>query len=205
MHLYLIRHGYSCANDIKLVTGDKLDQLHPLGIEQARLTNRWIAEFIHDAELFIVSDWGRARQTAELLFPIASWVEDSRLGETNAGSVSNDYLSDFISTFPDFYLSNSNRYPGGESHNELNVRVLACLSDLIKSYMGKTVVAVTHSGPISCILQHVCGLDMSSFPKFIPLNTSVSRVDFKRDSDGIVKAKIKYFSLCPTSLLKNVK
>ncbi|MDD1782479.1 phosphoglycerate mutase family protein [Enterovibrio sp. ZSDZ35] len=205
MRLYLIRHGYSVANNAKLVTGDKTDPLHQIGLSQAAEVSEWIKNVIpsEKVDLFVTSDWRRANQTAQILFPEATWVVDPALGETNAGSVKNLPLSEFIDLNPRFYHSNDNKYPDGESHAQLNVRVIDWLKDLVEGYQGKTVVAVVHSGPISCILQEVCNVDMSHFPAFLPMNCSVSRVDYSLDSYGALNSRLKYFSACPNKVLSD--
>ena len=206
MKLYLIRHGYSIANNAKLVTGDKTDPLHQIGISQAKEVGEWIKNLIplEEVSLFVTSDWKRANQTAEILFPEATWIVEPAIGETNAGSVKNLPLSEFIDINPKFYHFKDNNYPDGESHTQLNARVIHWLKELVEDYQGKTVVAVVHSGPISCILQEVCNVDMSHFPAFLPMNCSVSRVDFSLDSFGMSNSRLKYFSACSNKVLSEI-
>lgn len=177
MRLFLVRHGQSIANQQHLVTGDTTDVLSPAGIEQMRRTsdllNRQGFRFRH----CFTSQWQRAQQSARIVMPQASFIADPRLGEAHAGDVAGMALSEFLETWPDFYEDHTNRYPGGESHEDLNNRVLQWLQHMRDQCDGD-VLAVTHAGPISCILQHVLHVPMKHFPALVPRNSSISIVDF---------------------------
>ena len=178
MIIYLIRHALSNANLKNLVTGNTEDNLSNKGVSQAVDLKNWIYTKKIKPEKLYVSHWKRAKQTAQILFPDLIWNEDIRLGETNAGLVSEYTLKNFISTWPDFYSSNSNSYPGGESHMDLNNRVLSFWNE-IKMIKVKSIMIVTHSGPISCILQNILGINMDHFPSLVPAQATLSIVKKK--------------------------
>jgi broad specificity phosphatase PhoE len=205
MIVYLVRHGYSEANAALKVTGTIADELHNCGQEQSLRLSQWLAEAGVFPDVFWVSQWTRAQQTAQLLYPEANWIVDSRLGETDAGAVADSTLESFLSSWPDFHDSPRNLYPDGESHMMLNERVLAWWEDLKKSDAG-VVMVVAHSGPISCILQHVISVDMSRFPSFLPANASVSIVDCVIEKSPISRCeyRLKGFSLGPLHNLQGV-
>jgi broad specificity phosphatase PhoE len=191
MIIYIVRHGFSSANEARLVTGTPDDRLLDLGIEQARRLAKWIKEAAICPDAFFVSHWLRARETAEILFPDAPWKMDNRLGETDAGKVANLPLDDFLSL-----------YPGGESHLALNSRVLSWWADVI-SCGAQRLCVVAHSGPISCILQEVLGLDMDSFPAFLPAHASLSIIGSSFEN-GRLSFTVKGFSLGPLSNLETI-
>jgi len=199
MIVYLVRHGLSAANVAGLVTGTSLDGLVAQGVAQAEALRAFLRDAGVIPEAFYVSHWGRARQTAELLFPEASWHEDPRLGETQAGTVAEQPLPQFLADWPDFYSSNANTYPGGESHLDLNRRVLTFWHELCQCGLS-SVMAVSHSGPISCILQHILGVGMDSFPAFLPAQASVSVLNSCGLRDGgELHFRLKGFALGPLS------
>lgn len=199
MRLALIRHGLSVANTENLVTGTVHDALCAIGAEQAQALSEWLGCSFFDGAELITSQWLRAQQTAAVLTE-KPWSVDSRIGETNAGIVSQTKLADFLQDYPDFYENPSNRYPKGESHNELNSRVLEWIDERLDLGIESTI-AVTHSGPISCIIQATTGLSMDSFPAFCPLNASLSIVEISRNSNSF-RGKLICFSSGPRALFQ---
>ena len=197
MRLILVRHGLSIANEGNLVTGTTNDGLSATGIAQAQETKAVLDRIGFVADHHITSQWIRAQQTAQILRPDLKFKIDSRLGETNAGAVAHLPLADFIKEWPDFYSDQSNVYPDGESHDQLNHRVLAWLSETRAACKG-TVMAVTHAGPIACLLQHALGLSMDAFPRLKPANASISIIDY---ADDRASGTVSLFSqLSETSL-----
>lgn len=194
MNLFLIRHGRSLANEAQLVTGSTLDVLSPEGMRQVEDLKVWLKNIGIVPDRYITSQWKRAQQTADILWPDENWVVDPEIGETDAGEVSEWRLKDFLLQYPDFYLSSSTCYPGGESHNQLNDRSIHWLENLLNtSGKHENVVLVAHSGPISCLLQCIVNVSMDSFPAFLPLNASLSTIQF-------IDNKIKTASIVGVSL-----
>jgi broad specificity phosphatase PhoE len=183
MIFYLFRHGRSQANEAALVTGTPADVLSAEGIAQAQRTAEWIAQAGIAAERYYVSQWGRARQTAGILYPAANWQEDTRLGETHAGDAADWTQAQFAAAYPTFHADPSQHYPGGESHLELNTRALDWLREQL-SQPCESVVVAAHSGPISCILQHVMKIGMNQFPAFLPGHASLSVIEMREPQDG---------------------
>ena len=195
MILYLVRHGRSFANEDGLVTGTTADTLTPRGVRQVERLKEWLrGRGMDAADRYITSQWRRAQQTAEILRPEVAWEIDARIGETDAGEAAPWKLSEFLSRYPDFYQSPSNCYPLGESHDELNVRVIDWFDELLGSSSGQArIMMVAHSGPISCILQHVSGVSMDRFPAFVPTHASLSIVNVP--DNRITLAEIEGFSM----------
>lgn len=205
MKIFLIRHGYSVANSKGLVTGDKNDVLESSQIDRVNDLADWLSKNLNiRIDKYYVSDWKRAQQTANIVNPNAEWIIDDRIGETDAGSVKNLTLNEFLKIAPYFYKDHSNRYPDGESHLELNERVLKWLKELIAKTEVENVIVVTHSGPITCLLQHVCGVDMANFPMFLPDNSSISCIEFTKKEHGQFESKLKLFSAGPCLMLNNL-
>ncbi|MDN7961060.1 histidine phosphatase family protein [Burkholderia multivorans] len=199
MMLYLIRHGRSRANEAGLVTGTPADVLSEEGLAQGARMAAWLLGTGIVADRYVVSPWKRASQTAELLVPHARWEVDARLGETNAGEVADWPRERFVAAEPHFYDHPANRYPAGESHLELNERVLGWLREQLEERYERLMV-VAHSGPISCVLQQVMGIGMDLFPAFLPAHASLSIVDVQLQ-DGEPKGRLLGFSLGPASNL----
>lgn len=204
MRLYLFRHGLSEANIARRVTGTPEDPLSAQGVNQARAMASWIEAAAIFPERFVTSQWRRAQETARLLFPMAEWEIDPRLGETDAGTVANAPLDSFVRDYPDFYSNYRNAYPGGESHAALNERVLDWLQALRGQDSDNVAVGdiavVAHSGPIACLLQQALSIGMERFPALLPAHASLTILDWNRGSDLPV---LRGFSLMPAEALAN--
>ena len=205
MIFYLLRHGRSVANEAGLVTGNPSDSLCINGQAQVGQMKVWLEQSGLIADRYVTSHWARARETAVTLFPEENWKIDPRVGETNAGLVADFTLHDFLREQSDFYANPANSYPGGESHLNLNARVLAWFYEELSQPCG-SVMLVAHSGPISCILQHILGIGMESFPALTPGNASLSIIQMRR-SKSAWKGQVLGFSMGPSlyALLSLIK
>jgi broad specificity phosphatase PhoE len=198
MMLYLFRHGKSHANAARLVTGTTADTLIDEGRHQAQAMQRWLGQVPLTADHYYTSTWQRAQETARLMFAQADWQIDARLGETDAGSVAHWPLAEFVGQYPDFYSNNATPYPGGESHEDLNRRVIDWLDETLAHHAADAkIVVVAHSGPIACLLQHALGIGMERFPALLPAHASLSAIEYSRTGAGTHQAKLKSFSLTP--------
>ena len=202
MMLYLFRHGKSHANTARLVTGTPADTLVEEGRRQAEAMHAWLGQVPLDADHFMTSTWQRAQETARLMFPRAQWQIDARLGETDAGSVAEWPLAAFVASQPDFYGNNATPYPGGESHEDLNRRVMAWLDETqARLAANARVVVVAHSGPIACLIQQALGIGMERFPALLPAHASLTVIEYTDTGSGSPaserRATLKGFSLTP--------
>ncbi len=201
MELYLLRHGLSLANVANLVTGNRTDVLCPEGRKQAEAAASLLRRFGLDGgdTVCFVSDWMRARETAALAAPEQCFTVDARLGETDAGAAAEMPLDEFNRAYPAFRSSfrPERAYPGGESHAELFARVLGWQKELETTLPSETkVLAVTHAGPISCLLHAVCRSDMAYFPAFLAANASLTKLERINGQPW----RLVFFSLSPREM-----
>jgi len=202
MIFYLVRHGLSISNEAGLVTGTPNDPLSETGRLQAKQLAAWMKVLGITPHRYVVSQWLRARETASILFPGVAWNVDSRVGETNAGNVANKPLVEFLDCHPDFYADPSNSYPSGESHLGLNSRVMDWFTEQLQNPCASIMLAA-HSGPISCLLQYILGVDMASFPAFLPAHASMSVVRLEQCEEKWL-GRLMGFSLGPISNIQSV-
>lgn len=197
--LILVRHGKSVANEQKLVTGETSDPLSEGGIFQAKLLRTLVEREGISGDLYVTSQWLRAQETANIVWPNKDWIYDERVGETNAGTASSLTINSFLKSNPNFYSSHENKYPGGESHMDLNARVINWLHEMMHADFG-TVILVGHSGPICCILQNALCVGMDLYPALIVHNASLSILECtQRPSKSW--ANIKCISMVPEARL----
>lgn len=201
MIFYLVRHGHSVSNERKYVTGTIFDKLSEAGISQVVELEKILRKANISANHYYVSQWDRAKETANIINSNINWIEDKRIGETNAGDVKEFVLEDFLKKYPNFYSDNSNHYPNGESHIDLNKRVIEWFNEIINEVAeNDKIMVVTHSGPISCILQYITSIGMNKFPFFLVDNASLTIIEIINKS--VNNAKIKQLSsLCDINFI----
>jgi probable phosphoglycerate mutase len=160
--ILLVRHGESGWNRDGRVQGQSSDApgLTEVGRDQAQAAARALEGFA--ADLLVVSDLLRARQTAE---PIAVMLRrpmtidirlrERALGETE-GTGSGEELH-LVGISRD-EVSDADAHPlGGESVRELYQRVAGLLDEL-RSGPHRKIVCVTHGGVVRVALAHAAGI-----------------------------------------------
>jgi broad specificity phosphatase PhoE len=163
MKVYLVRHG---------VTNEAEDNrrqfphssLSEAGIEQARAAGKRLLK--EDVDLIFSSEWARAKQTAEIIgaevnIPIEVFpgIHEKETNPILHGIKMNDpiHVSHDEQLKEDWGNLDWKFRGEGESIREVTVRAAKFRDDLIKTYLDKSVLVVTHSAYIksficSCIL-----------------------------------------------------
>lgn len=200
--IYFLRHGFSDANRKSLVNGTHSDPLTEMGRAQVVSATEMISKYKLTFTHCFVSQWLRAQETAAIFYKENKYVVDARLGETEPGIACTMTVDELKLKFPEFArpFDPSRPYPGGESHNELYARSIDWLSDVDKNLPDDaSILAVTHAGPITCILQYVCGVSIWNLPVFFPCNASLSLISKKRED----KWTLDFFSLFSPNMPMN--
>jgi len=163
--IFLFRHGKTLANEKSLYCGKSDPPLSEGGREE--LLKKTMLPDISKCRL-VTSPLRRASQTLGLLYPSLS-----ALAEVDAGFQEIDFGDFEMKSYEE--LKNDERYqewvkkevdriqesgnkkcenpfPNGESYEQMTVRVIKSLENLLKNY--RSVALFTHSGPISAIMQH---------------------------------------------------
>jgi broad specificity phosphatase PhoE len=181
MRLILVRHGETEYNTKDLITGHHDVHLTEKGIEQARAVARMLEKEHIDAAY--ISDLHRTRQTAEeiLKYHPGTKVEyTSLLREQNSGiyqgqksgikhRVAAERLVNYVEFKPE----------GGESLTAMHTRVNAFMCAVEEKNPDKTVLFVSHGGPILNLLMHLHGDTDENFKKYHPQNTAVSILEIE--------------------------
>jgi broad specificity phosphatase PhoE len=135
-------HGTTPDNENGLATGWLPGELSPLGLEQAKVLAKQVAD--REFDIIICSDLYRAVQTAQLLFgdkhPI---IQDDRLREANYGDW-NGKPHHFKNNMEDFVHE---PFPNGESYRDVEARMQSLCDELREKYPGKRVVLLAHQAP----------------------------------------------------------
>jgi broad specificity phosphatase PhoE len=154
MTLLLVRHGQTDWNrEPARCQGWAEIELNEVGRAQARDLGRTLAG--RGVEVIVTSHLVRARETAELLREELGdelpFIVDPRLAETHRGEWETRRFSSIMREDADAWRHyrehpRTFRFPGGESLEAQQRRVLACLRDCALD--GRTMLLVTHGGSI---------------------------------------------------------
>lgn len=158
MTIHLCRHGRTTANASGLLLGRADPELDPVGRQQAAA----IAAAIPDPAVVVSSPLARCRATAEAFgLPIRI---DERLIELDYGELDLKPISEVPPEVWTAWRSDPDfRPPGGETLNELAVRVAAALEDLAAEATEPDIAVVTHVSPIKAGIAWAlgCSVDIS--------------------------------------------
>lgn len=165
----LLRHGQTAWNAARRFQGQSDIPLDPTGLRQAEAAAALLAGQRPDAVL--TSDLARALDTAT---PLArrlglSVTVDPRLRETDLGRWEGLTHTEVKGSFPqewdDWVAGRLERRGGGESREEVGVRMRAALADAV----GDTVVLVTHGAAARTLAVSLLALTAEFWRTLAPL------------------------------------
>jgi alpha-ribazole phosphatase len=180
--LLLVRHGRTKLHKDDRFWGKTDVALGDIGIRQAeQLHDRLAKEKIHTVYASALS---RARTTAEIIISNRRLTIATReeLDECNFGYVEGLTFEEITDKYPDL-ASELNRpdyclrFPGGESFEELDHRVIAFLEKLDRHKTKENILIVAHGGTLRLLICHLLGIDVKHWHQFRLDLASVSIVE----------------------------
>jgi broad specificity phosphatase PhoE len=147
--IYLVRHGQSLHNKEQRIAGQLDSELTELGFEDARSVADVIGR--SDFEMIYCSDLLRARQTADTIIetlglscPIrySPWLRELDYGQFTEKGVEETFR------FLNYKLSPQQRYPDGESFQDLEERVGRFIRQVLAESSRMRILVSAHAGPI---------------------------------------------------------
>jgi broad specificity phosphatase PhoE len=136
-------HGTSLDNEQGISSGWKDVDISPKGIEQSI----FLKDQIKDKKFDVVfcSDLKRAVHSANLAFEgIAPIITNSTLRECNYGDF-NGKPSEIVEPMQESHVTE--KFPNGESYEDVKTRISDFLKFLKENYDGKNVAIVAHKAP----------------------------------------------------------
>lgn len=176
--MILVRHGETESSRERRFAGATEVALNDRGREQARALARRLRAVRIDA--MHVSPLGRCLETAEPITEAtgrkATIVDDLR--ECHFGDWENLTLAQVVERWQDdlqrWAADESVPPPGGECWLDLGVRLGKWWDEATKRYEGRTVLAVTHGGPILTVARRVTKAPRETMDSFLVETGSVS-------------------------------
>jgi alpha-ribazole phosphatase len=178
--ILLVRHG-SVDNEAQRFLG-RLDlPLNEAGIKQAeKLRDRLAGEKI---DAVYASPLRRAYKTAEIIAAGHNIRITSRddLCECNFGEIEGLNFDEIKQRYPALAQELSARrtgaFPGGETIEQLNERVITFLKTLEKHRPEETLLVVAHGGPVRLLICNLLGLGLEHWIQFRVDYASLSIVE----------------------------
>jgi broad specificity phosphatase PhoE len=137
-------HGTTTDNEKEISSGWKDVELSELGIKQSVVLKEQTKDQKFD--VIFCSDLQRAHNSAKLawdgMYPI---IPDARLRECNYGKL-NGASSAIVEPMQEEECI-TNKFPKGESYEDVKARIADFLEFLKKNYDGKSVAIVGHKAP----------------------------------------------------------
>lgn len=183
--IIFIRPGETDWNKLERWQGWVAVPLNEHGRQQSEALARFLRSIGMTA--LYTSDLKRALQTAEILqrFGTFELIPDERLRERNIGLWQGLTLDEMRKWYADEYAAmlkdaDTYRVPGGESREDVRVRMKAAFDNVLAQAKGETVGILTHTTALKVLMEEL-------FPGYNPLavnlgNTSVTTM--RRSGSG---------------------
>lgn len=149
----LVRHGETEWNAIGRMQGHREVTLNRRGEQQANAVAKRLRNELFD--VLYSSDLKRTMQTAKAIADVTHHkiYTDARLREWDLGILAGCTRSEAEAQHPEAYAIYRDSLvdaavPEGESIRDRYNRVVTCLDALAKRHPGRTLVVVTHGGPL---------------------------------------------------------
>ncbi len=183
--VYLVRHGETEWNLERRIQGQSDSPLTQKGEHQVRMVvHRMSTEGLTHV---ITSDLGRARGTAEIISAHCGsiMITDARLRELHMGILEGRQIETLSKQEEQWRKqmvdgTPSARIPGGESMEELAIRMRAALDYCLKLPSDSRILMVSHGIALGCLLGTLLGLPASAERRLRLRNCSLSRVDYQQ-------------------------
>ncbi len=183
LHLTLLRHGRSQADDEQVAGGRYDDALTSEGVEQATKLARYWQQNSPRFEHIVCSSLKRAEQTASIIAQALHMnLELSDLWlERDNGSVAGMPLEKVRQRYPLTFRSRYESYvpDGGESYMAMLRRAQTGIEKLMQSNYTNVLV-VAHGGILNAALQDILGTSRATFTFG---DTGFAEVMMYRDKD----------------------
>ncbi len=182
--IYLIRHGQTAWNKEEIFRGRTDIPLDETGLKQAELAGEYFKGMkIHG---IYSSPLSRAWETAQRIVRFRnlkvqpmSGILDMSFGKWE-GQAHQEIQKIDSETYRRWREEpHLVRLPGGESLDDVRVRAMAALEELIRNHPGKTLVLVSHRVVNKVLICAILGLDNSHFWQITQDTTAINLIQHR--------------------------
>jgi len=182
--VYLIRHGQTAWNKEEIFRGRADIPLNEIGFREAEL----VGEYLKGKDIHVIysSPLSRARETARRIAqffnlkvqPLVGIV-DMRFGKWEGRPLKEVQIHDRELYQEWREKPHQVRVPGGESLDEVRVRAMAALEEVIQYHHGKNLVLVSHRVINKVIICGILGIDNSHFWQIGQDTAAINLIQFQ--------------------------
>ena len=182
--IYLVRHGQTAWNREEIFRGRTDVPLDQTGLKQAELVGQYFKGIeIHG---IFSSSLSRAWQTAEkvaechnLKVQPLQGILDMSFGNWEGRPHQEIRKSDTETYRQWVETPHQVRLPGGESLDDVRVRAMAAMEEVIRTHAGKTLILVTHRVVNKVLICGILGLDNSHFWQIAQDTTAINLIQHR--------------------------
>lgn len=165
--IIFIRHG---EDDQTMVGGWSENRLTANGVAQVeRLKPTVKTIMVERNPIIIVSDLIRTEETARVLFDNEKVIYEPAFRECNNGSLKNMKVNDFLNLKPIPFFSSlkyHEKYPDGESPQDVYIRVVEGFKELNLRYKDKYIILISHNGVYGILYSLLKGYEWTNKQKY---------------------------------------
>lgn len=182
--VYLVRHGQTAWNKEEIFRGRTDIPLDETGLRQAELA----AEYFKGMEIHGIysSRLSRAWETAQKIAQFHKLKVEPLPGmiDMSFGNWEGHAHQEIQKIDRETYRRwreepHLVRFPGGESLDDVRVRAMAALEEVIRNYSGKTLILVSHRVVNKVLICGILGLDTSHFWQITQDTTAINLIKYR--------------------------
>ena len=183
--IYLVRHGQTAWNKEEIFRGRTDVPLDETGLKQAEL----VGEYFKGMEIGAIysSPLSRALQTAQKIAQFSDLkvqplpgIIDISFGKWE-GRPHQEIRENDKETYRQWVETpHLVRLPGGEGLDDVRVRAMAALEEVIRSHPGKTLVLVSHRVICKVLICAILNLDNSHFWQITQDTTAINLIQYRK-------------------------
>jgi broad specificity phosphatase PhoE len=184
-NIYLVRHGQTAWNKEEIFRGRTDVPLNEMGLREASLA----AEYFRGTEIQAIysSPLSRAWQTAGKIAEVVrrEVVSLDGINDMSFGAWEGQPLRDVQKNDSERYSQWRDaphlvKIPGGETLDEVRLRAMTALEEVIRSHAGASIVLVSHRVINKVLICGILGLDNSHFWQIGQDTTAINLIQTRR-------------------------
>jgi len=181
---YIMRHGQAKSN-VRAICSCRPEKFKNPLTKKGKEVVKESAEKLKDKniDLIFASPLLRAQQTAEIVCKVLKIKNriksDKRLREMGFGIFNGKNLEGMWKYFKGEQERVKKGPPKGESYKEILDRMMSCLKDMENKYKNKTILLVSHEGPLFLLQGKVMNLSLKQTIKQFPLEKRIHKGEIR--------------------------
>jgi len=182
--VYLIRHGETAWNKEEIFRGRTDISLNEIGFREAELVGEYLKW--KDIHVIYSSPLSRARETARRIAQVFNLkvqplegITDMSFGKWEGRPLKEVQIHDRELYRQWIEQPHLLKLPGGESLDEVRVRAMAALEEVIQYHHEKNLVLVSHRVINKVIICGILGIDNSHFWQIGQDPTAINLIQYK--------------------------